>query len=107
MLHWFSSHGISTPLAIAIIALGVIQITLQIWALVDLIRRPASTQRKVVFGAVIVLVGLVGAIAYLAVGRSMLEEEARAASAGGAGGAGDEDARRRALDQLYGPDQRK
>ena len=109
MWHWFSSHGISPPIAIAIIALGVTQITLQIWAVVDLIRRPAPTQRKIIFAAVVVLAGLIGAIAYLAVGRSMLDDEARAASMGegGAGAAGNEAARRRALDELYGPDQRK
>jgi len=107
MLHWFASRGISEPLAIAIIALGVVQLTLQIWAIVDLIRRPAPTQRKAVFALVIVLVGLVGAIAYLAVGRSMLDEEEQARRAITPEGAGDENARRRALDQLYGPDQRK
>ena len=80
MLTWLSARGISPPLGIAIIVLGVIQLTLQIWAFVDLIRRPAPTQRKVVFGLVIVLVGLVGAIAYLAVGRSMLDEQARASA---------------------------
>jgi hypothetical protein len=104
MLHWFSSHGISTPLAIAVIALGVIQLTLQIWSVVDLIRRPAPEGRKVVFALVIVLLGLVGAIAYLAVGRQMLAQET---SDGGRAGGGDEAARRRALDQLYGPDDRK
>jgi hypothetical protein len=104
MLHWLTSRGISAPLAIAIIALVVIQLTLQIWALADLIRRPAPAQRKVVFAAVIVLVGLLGAIAYLAVGRPMLLEET---SEGGSAGGGNEAARQRALDQLYGPDQRK
>ena len=99
MLHWLTSRGISAPLAIAIIALGVIQLTLQIWALVDLIKRPAPTQRKMVFAAVIVLGGLVGAIAYLAVGRPMLEET----SEGGSAGSSNEAARKRALDQLYGP----
>lgn len=106
MFHWFASRGISASLAVAIIALGVVQLTLQIWSVVDLIRRPAPTQRKVVFALIIVLVGLVGAIAYLAVGRSMLDEEARSANAAGGKG-GDEDARRRAIDQLYGPDDRK
>ena len=103
MLHWFTPHGISTPIAIAIVALCVVQITLQIWALVDLIRRPAPAQRKAVFAAVIVLAGLIGALAYLAVGRPMLDEDSRGASAG----RGDEAARKRALDQLYGPDDRK
>jgi hypothetical protein len=104
MLHWFTSRGISTPLAIAIVTLGVIQISLQIWALVDLIKRPAPAQRKVVFAAVIVLAGLLGAIAYLAVGRSMLLQEA---SEGERASGGNEAARQRALDQLYGPDGRK
>jgi hypothetical protein len=102
MLHWLTSRGISTPLAIAIVALGVIQLTLQIWGLVDVLRRPVPAQRKVVFAAVTVLGGLIGALAYLAVGRPMLEAESREASAV----SGNEAARQRALDQLYGPDQR-
>jgi len=107
MFAWFSSHGISATLALAIIALAVVQLTLQIWSVVDLIRRPAPTQRKVVFALVIVLLGLVGAIAYLAVGRSMLDEEARSANASGVGVGGDADTRRRALDHLYGPNGRQ
>jgi hypothetical protein len=103
MLHWLTSRGISAPLAIAIIALGVIQLTLQIWALVDLIRRPAPTQRKAVFATVIVLGGLVGAIAYLAVGRTMLDQTR---DVGGAARSS-EAARKRALEQLYGPDDRE
>ena len=103
MLHWFTDHGISTPLAVAIIALGVTQITLQIWALVDLVRRTAPTQRKVVFAAVILVAGLVGALAYLAVGRPMLSE---GMNEGGSAGGSNEAARKRALDQLY-PDDRK
>lgn len=104
MLHWFSTYGISAPLAIAIIALGVIQLTLQIYALIDLVRRPAPDEpgRKMVFAAVIVLAGLLGAIAYLAVGRPMLAPK----SEGGSVGGDSEAARQRALDQLYGPDQR-
>ena len=110
MSDWIRSHGISMPVAIAIIVLGVVQLTLQIWGLVDLLRRPAPGQRKAVFATVIVLLGLVGALAYLVVGRSMLDEEASAGSPGGGGGGGggtDETARQRAIDQLYGPDQRK
>jgi len=98
-----TSRGISEPLAIAIIALGVTQLTLQIWALVDLVRRPAPAQRKAIFAAVIVLIGLVGAIAYLAVGRQMLEQPNEGENAGSSS----EAARKRALDQLYGPGDRK
>jgi len=100
VLHWLTSRGISESLAIGIIALGVVQITLQIWALVDLIRRPAPAQRKVVFGAVIVVAGLIGALSYLAVGRPMLAADADIANAR----SGNQSARKRALDQLYGPD---
>ncbi len=103
MLHWFSARGISMPLAIAIVALGVVQLTLQIWAIVDLFRRPAPAQRKVVFGVVIVLGGLLGGLAYLAVGRPMLMAEGREATAG----RGNDAARQRALDQLYGPNKPK
>jgi len=103
MLNWLSSRGIAPPLGIAIIALGVIQITLQIWGVVDLIRRPAAAQRKLIFAVVIVLGGLVGAIAYLAVGRPMLAEPSEA----GAASSSNEAARKRAVDQLYGPDDRK
>ena len=103
MLKWISGYlGISVPIATAIVALGVIQLTLQIWALVDLIRRPGPGQRKVVFAAVIVVLGLIGAIAYLAVGRSMLDESESDIAAGS-----NEAARKRALDQLYGSDDRR
>jgi hypothetical protein len=107
MFDWFASHGISPPLAIAIVALGVVQLSLQIWAVIDLIKRPATTQRKVVAALVIILAGLVGAAAYLAVGRSMLDDEAVSAKSDRAGVGDNEEARRRALDQLYGPDDRK
>jgi len=103
MLNWLSSRGIGMPLGIAIVALCVIQLTLQIWALVDLIRNPAPAQRKLVFAAVIVLLGLLGAIAYLAVGRPMLGETSDAPSVS----SGNETARKRALDQLYDPDHRR
>jgi hypothetical protein len=107
MFHWFASRGISAPLAVALVALGVFQLSLQIWAVIDLIKRPAPTQRKVVAALVIVLAGLVGAVAYLAVGRSMLDEEAASGRTGRVGAQGNEDAKRRALDRLYGPDDRK
>lgn len=102
-MHWLTSRGISAPLAIAIMALGVIQLTLQIWALVDLVKRQAPVQRKVVFAIVIVLAGLLGGIAYLAVGRPMLDEDGHVANAG----SGNEAARQRALDELYGPGDRR
>src|SRR6478752_3530963 len=107
MFDWFASHGISPPLAVVLVALGVVQLSLQIWAIIDLIRRPATTQRKVVAAAVIIVAGLVGALAYLAVGRSMLDDEAGSARADRGDVRSNENARRRALDQLYGPDDRK
>src|SRR5689334_411064 len=104
MFHWIAnSLGISVPLAIAIAALGVTQLALQIYALVDLVRRPAPAGRKIFYAAVILLAGLIGAIGYLAIIRSTsdLTTDREGASTG------NEAARRRALDQLYGPDDRR
>ena len=56
-----------------------------------------------ILAVLIVLGGLIGGLAYLAVGRPMLKAEGREATAEG----GKETARRRALDQLYGPNQLK
>jgi hypothetical protein len=103
MFRWISdSLGVSMPLAIAIAALGVTQLSLQIYALVDLVRRPAPSGRKAFYAAVIILAGLLGAIGYLAIIRSTTDLTTDHEGAA----AGNEAARRRALDRLYGPDDR-
>lgn len=62
------------PLGVVIVMIiaGVAQVTLDIVALVDLYRRPVervTAGNKWVWAAVILLVNLLGAILYLAVGR--------------------------------------
>ncbi|HJU74134.1 MAG TPA: PLD nuclease N-terminal domain-containing protein [Gemmatimonadaceae bacterium] len=91
---------LSTPVLIALIALGTVQLTLQVIALIDLSKRPAvAGGRKWVWIIVIVLGGLIGAFAYLAAGRAQV-------SGAGESLAGNDEARRRAIDKLYGPDKR-
>ena len=90
------------PALVALIALGVVQLTVQIIALVDLARRPAvAGGRKWVWVVVSVLGGLIGASVYLAVGRTVPGLE------GNEPQAGHEGARRRALDTLYGKEKRR
>lgn len=99
-----SLAALPTPALVALIALGVVQLTLQIVALVDLARRSAvNGGRKWVWVVVTVLGGLIGAAAYLAVGRSVPE----ALDGSNAPQAGNEGAKRRALDTLYGPGKRR
>ena len=92
--------GLSTPVLVALLTLAAVQLTLQVFALIDLARRPlVAGGRKWIWVLVTVLGGIVGAAAYLAVGRTPLlplgADEPKA---------GTEAARRRALDALYGPD---
>ncbi len=95
--------GLSTPAFVALVALGAVQLTLQIIAGIDLAKRSAVPGgRTWVWAIVIVLGGLPGAVAYLAIGRSATGVPAGTDDPQAAGDA----ARRRALDKLYGPDRR-
>jgi len=96
--------GVSTTLAAVLIVLIVVQVALQVFALVDLARRDVvQGGRKWVWALVIVFGNLLGAIVYLAVGRKSESDMLRGSGASTAGG----DAARRAVDELYGPrDQR-
>lgn len=89
--------GLSPAALIALLVVLALQCILQIYCVVDLVRRPAVTGgRKWLWALIIVGGGLLGAIVYLAVGR------APASFAGSDAGAGDEDATRQAIDRLYG-----
>ena len=91
--------GDSTTVAVLILALIVTQLALQIYALVDLARRDAVRgDKKRVWVLVIAFGNLIGAIAYLVVGRTPPPADVP----GGASTARD-DAARRAVDSLYGP----
>ncbi len=86
--------------AAALVAIGVlvaIQLALQLFSLIDLARRPrVPGGRKWVWVLVIIIGNLLGVIIYLALGRSARDP----VSDQGTGGTAD--ARKKALDQLYG-----
>jgi hypothetical protein len=98
--------GVSRTVAALVLALIVVQVATQVFALVDLARRDAVRGgRKWVWALVIALGSLPGAIGYLAAGRTTSDADVSGARAGtSAGGA---ESARRAVDTLYGPrDQR-
>jgi hypothetical protein len=95
-----SAGGLPTPAIVALIALGAVQLTIQIIALVDLSRRSVfNNAPKWLWAVIIVLGNLIGALAYLFIGRKV-----PAMAEGDGPHAGGEVARRRALDTLYGSD---
>lgn len=83
---------------IALAVYVVFQISLEVYAVIDIVRRPADRVNgpKALWIAVVVLVNLIGAIVYLAVGR----KPAPAVEAPSAGLA--EETARDAVDTLYG-----
>jgi membrane protein YqaA with SNARE-associated domain len=90
-----------TPALVGLAIVLVIQLALQVTGLIDLSRRArVPGGRKWVWVLVIILGNLVGAILYWAIGRSAPDA---AADAGG----GDAEARKRALDRLYGDRERR
>ena len=90
--------GVSTTVAAIALVLAVVQITTQIYALIDLARRDGVRGDKKWVWALLIAVGsLPGAIAYLAAGRAPPAIDVAGASAAGG------DAAQRALDALYHP----
>lgn len=90
-------EGLPLAALVALLALVLVQVALQVYALIDLSRRPTvAGGRKWVWVVVIVAGNLVGAIVYLAVGRpaTALDTPGRESESGAA--------RERALDRLYG-----
>ena len=86
--------GLPTAGVWALIVLLVVQLSVQVYALVDLFRRESVSLSKWVWALIIVLGNLLGALAYLALARRPGQvEEAGAAGAG---------ARESTLDALYG-----
>jgi hypothetical protein len=107
MLDWLARRlDISPTVAGIVLGLIVVQLALQLYALADLARRDrVRGGRKWLWALVIAFGNVVGAIVYLAVGRSPAKIDIPA-TASGASTAGGE-AARRAVDALYGPkDQR-
>ena len=93
--------NVSPLVAAVLLALGAVQIALQVYALVDLARRDVvEGGNKWVWGTAVLVGGLLGTIAYLAVGRPAPKVDTPRAA--GASTSGDE-AARRAVDVLYDP----
>ena len=102
MLDWLARRlEVSPTVAAILLVLAVVQISTQLYALADLVRRDAVRGgRKWVWALVIALGNLPGAIAYLAAGRTPASVDVPAASGASAAG---EEAVKRAVDTLYGP----
>jgi Phospholipase_D-nuclease N-terminal len=102
MLDKLARHIGVSPLIVGIlIAVAVVQIAMQVYALVDLARRDVvEGGNKWVWLVAIALGNLLGTIAYLAVGRPAAKVDTPRAA--GANTSGDE-AARRAVDVLYNP----
>lgn len=89
------------PAQLALGALAITQLALQVWGLIDLGRRTVDPGRsKWPWALVIVLGGIVGAIVYLAVGRRALSRTEL--PSGGPLADGDRERRRKeGIDRLY------
>ena len=107
MLDWLARRfDISPAVAGIVLGLIVVQLALQVYALVDLARRDkVRGDRKWLWALVIAFGNLVGAIVYLAVGRAPAEIDIPAGASGASTAGGD--AARRAVDALYGPRDRR
>ncbi len=89
------------PILLVVLALlVVVQIGLEVWAIVDIVRRPKEQivgENKVLWIALVVFVNLIGAIVYLVVGRKPAPvTDVPAAPVSGT-------AAQNAIDSLYGP----
>jgi hypothetical protein len=83
---------------VAIAILVCVQIALQVYALIDLSRRDSVLWgRKWVWAVIIIAGNLLGAVIYLGLGRVVDQPDLDAPERGGT-----EQARRRAMDDLYG-----
>lgn len=97
--HLAARLGIPASGVVALLVLLVLQLSIQLYALVDLARRSrVRGDRKWVWALVIGLGNLLGAIVYLAVAR----EGGAAVPDDSPADAPRADAARRALDELYG-----
>jgi hypothetical protein len=86
---------------VALIVLGVIEVALAVFCIIDIVRRPAVTgDRKWVWIVIVVLFSLIGSIIYLAVGRAPAPAPEPPAAAHPTG-----DRAATAADLLYGPPQ--
>ncbi|MFU8890459.1 MAG: PLD nuclease N-terminal domain-containing protein [Anaerosomatales bacterium] len=97
--------GVSTSVVWGLLGLVIVQVAVQVWALVDLARRPrVRFDRKWIWALIIIFGGnsFIGPIVYAAIGRTAAGE---GSAAEGAVAQSDEGRTRRAVDSLYGGDE--
>jgi hypothetical protein len=97
--------NVSTSVVWGLAGLVVLQLAVQVWALVDLVRRPrVRFDRKWLWALIIIFGGnsFIGPIVYAAVGRSAPGENVEE---GGISAPADGERTRRAVDTLYGGDE--
>jgi hypothetical protein len=98
--------NVSTTVAAIVLALAVVQVATQAYALVDLARRGAVRGgRKWVWALVIALGNLPGAMVYLVAGRP--DSEVNEPNGGSGASAAGSEAARRAVDVLYNSNDRR
>lgn len=92
-------EGLSTPMIVMLAAVVLVQLGLEIYAIIDIIRRPVDRitgGNKLLWIVVVLFINMVGAIVYLAVGRKPAPAQDVARSTPTAESAAD------AADMLYG-----
>jgi Phospholipase_D-nuclease N-terminal len=90
---------IPTGAMVALVALGLVELALVVFCIIDIVRRPAVLgDRKWVWIVIVALFNLVGSIIYLAIGRVQPPPPETHAEPGAAGGRV-----AAAADILYGP----
>ena len=95
--------GLSGPVLILIIVAGLIQVLIQVAALVSLYRAPAVVfGNKWVWVAIIILGSLMGALVFFIIGRKPEPTKEPAPGDNAARGAAAEERSRSAVDLLYG-----
>lgn len=65
-------EGLSTPMLAMLVVLALVQIGLEIYAIIDIVRRPVDRitgGNKLLWIIVVLFINMIGAIVYLAVGR--------------------------------------
>lgn len=93
--------GLPTAAVILLVVILLVHVALQVYSLVDLAKRhPVPGERKWPWALLIVAGSLLGVIIYLAIGRS-------SPPIGTDQGAGTAEARKQALDRLYGDRDRR
>jgi hypothetical protein len=91
--------GLSTGVAIAVGLLIIVELILMVWAILDIVQRPAVLWgQKWIWIVIVILFGIIGPIIYFAIGREqppVAEKEADQTAA--------TDRASHAADLLYGP----